>query len=461
MRLGTRISSNCIFSISLFCFSLNAQAQSGQAPGIATLQGMRATYDNQQPLNEPSVRLDDLIKELVHSNPELSAAQKRYEIALTRPAQEGALPDPRITAGWISNGNPLPGAGLGVEPTSNIGLQIAQEFPYPGKRTLRGGMARKEADSEAQMVRARELSLVTQLKTTFYELRFLYEAEDILRRNQTLLQQLLRVAEARYSVGKAMQQDLFKSQVEISILENKLVVLGQKKASMVAEINTLLNRSPSESLGRPELMETLPELGPLPSLQNQAETASPMLRAQQSVIDSKQLGVQMARREYFPDFDVIGGYYNQGRMKDMWEFKVQINVPIYFWRKQRYALEESSLRLVEAQRTYRATDQMLSFRIRDRYLAAEASRKLMDLYSKRIIPQAQFALESSLASYESGGVDFLTVLSNISSILENETNYYEQRAEYLKALAGLEELVAQPLTRASADNGLHKSEVQQ
>jgi cobalt-zinc-cadmium efflux system outer membrane protein len=414
-----------------------------------------------KPSGLPTVKLDALVSELLSKNPELQALRKRYEAALTRPGQESALPDPRITAGWISNGNPLPGAGLGVEPTSNIGFQIAQELPYPGKRTIRGSIARKEADSEAQMYRAKELSLTAQLKTAFYELRFLFETEDILRRNQTLLQQLLRVAEARYSVGKAMQQDLFKSQVEISILENKLVLLEQKKASLVAEIDSLLNRSPSESLGRPEPVESLPELGPLPSLQSQAETASPMLRAQQSVIDSKQLGVQMARKDYYPDFDIMGGYYNQGQMKDMWEFKVQVNVPIYFWRKQRYALEESSLRLVEAQKTYRATDQMLSFRIRDRYLAAEASRKLMDLYSKRILPQAQFALESSLASYETGGVDFLTVLSNLSSILENEINYSEQRAEYLKALAGLEELVARPLDRVFASNGLNKNEVQQ
>ena len=460
MRWRKWISLGCVSSILLYGLAMGGWAQTNQASGSLS-RPLVVTPSPPNAAGEYTLKLDELIKELVRSNPELAAARKRYEAALTRPAQEGALPDPRITAGWISNGNPLPGAGLGVEPTSNIGFQIAQELPYPGKRTIKGGIARKEADSEAQVYRARELSLIAQLKTAFYELSFLYEAQDILRRNQSLLQQLLRVAEARYSVGKAMQQDLFKSQVEISILENKLVVLEQKKASTVAEINLLLNRSPSETLGRPEPTEALPDLGPLPSLQSQAETASPMLRAQQSVIDSKQLGVQMARREYYPDFDVMGGYYNQGSMKDMYEFKVQINVPIYFWRKQRYALEESSLRLVEAQKTYRATDQMLSFRIRDRYLVAEASRKLMDLYSKRVVPQAQFALESSLASYETGGVDFLTVLSNISSILENEMNYYEQRAEYLKALAALEELVAKPLDRASADNGFSKSEVQQ
>jgi outer membrane protein TolC len=429
--------------------------QAGSPPGNT---GPRT---RQAPDTAGTVQLTDLIAELLQANPELAAARKRYEVALTRPSQEGALPDPRLTVGWISNGSPLPWAGLGIEPTSNIGFQVAQAIPYPGKRTIKSGVARKDAESEAQMYRARELNLVAQLKSSFYELRFLYEADDILKRNQILLQQLLNAAEARYAVGKAMQQDLFKSQVEISILDNKLIVNEQKRARVNAEISALLNRPPGSNLSQPEPAGTLPELESLPSLQNLAGTASPLLRAQQSIIDGKQLGLQMAHKDYYPDFDVMGGYYSQGQMKDMWEFKVQVNVPIYFWRKQRYALEESSLRLVEAQKTYRSTDQMLGFQIRDRYLAAEASKKLLELYAKRIIPLAQFALESSLASYETGGVDFLTVLSNFNSILDNEMSYYERRTEYLKALAGLEELVARPLDRASADNEARKSEVQQ
>jgi outer membrane protein TolC len=389
------------------------------------------------------VAIGPLVDELLARNPELQALRKRYEAALTRPYLDSALPDPRITAGWISNGNPLPGFGLGTEPTSNIGFQVAQEFPYPGKRALKGGMARKEADSQGQMFRVRELGLVVQLKGAFHELRFIYEAIDILGRNQSVLERLARVAEARYSVGKAMQQDLIKSQVEISILENRLVLLEQRKASVTAEIVALLNRPAGSPLGRPEPIGKTPDLPPLETLQAQVAQASPMLRAQRDVIDGKQLGVQMARKEYYPDFDVMTGYYNQGRMKDMWEVKVQVNVPLYFWRKQRYGLEESTLRLVEAQRSYRSTEQMLAFRIQDGFRVADASRKLMELYSKRIVPQSRFALESSLAGYETGNVDFLTVLSNFNTILEYEMSYYEQQAEYLKALANLEELTGQ------------------
>jgi AcrB/AcrD/AcrF family len=64
------------------------------------------------------VTLNSLVAELLAKNPELQAVRKRYETALTRPYQDSALLDPCVTAGWSSNGNPVPGAGLGVKFTS-------------------------------------------------------------------------------------------------------------------------------------------------------------------------------------------------------------------------------------------------------------------------------------------------------------------------------------------------------
>jgi outer membrane protein TolC len=106
-------------------------------------------------------------------------------------------------------------------------------------------------------------------------------------------------------------------------------------------------------------------------------------------------------------------------------------------------VEEAGARLSETQRTYRAQEQMISYRIKDQYLAAENARKLMDLYSKRIIPQASLALESSLTGYSTGSIDFLSVLSNVSAILENEMKYYESRTRLLQSIAVLSELVGE------------------
>ncbi len=393
-----------------------------------------------QPEPRPGVlRLQELLPELLAHNPEIQAARKRYEAAQTRPGQEHALPDPKIGAGWSSAGAPWPGAGLGTESTANIGVELSQEIPFPGKRSLRAGMAAKEAEGESQTYQAIQLDQVKQLKSAFHELRFVYDAIDVLRRDQNLLQRLAKVAEARYSVGQGSQQDLIRSEVEISLLDGRTIQLEQHRSSLEAEINKLLNRPVTQSLGRPEALDQVPPLPPLTTLQQQALAQSPMLRSERAAIDSRQLGVEMARKEYYPDFEIMGGYFNQGSMKDMWEFRVQMNIPI-FWKKQRLGLEEAGLRLTESQRTYRAQEQELAFRLRDRYLAAQAAGRLMDLYSKTITPQSNLALESSLGSYETGKIEFTSVLSNFTAILDSEFNFHEQKAEYLKALAEVDEL---------------------
>ena len=98
--------------------------------------------------------------------------------------------------------------------------------------------------------------------------------------------------------------------------------------------------------------------------------------------------------------------------------------------------------------------QWLLFRLRDRYVAAEAALKLMDLYSRQMVPQSELALESSLASYEGGSVDFLTVLSNFTMIRDYQMNYHEQQAEYLKALSGMAELTGSSAAGSTPASGV-------
>ena len=85
----------------------------------------------------------------------------------------------------------------------------------------------------------------------------------------------------------------------------------------------------------------------------------------------------------------------------------------------------------------------------------------MDLYSKQIVPQSQLALESSLASYETGNIDFLSVLSNFNTIRDYQMNFYEQQAEYLKALSRLEELVGSVTVGGITSKGAQNGEVRQ
>jgi outer membrane protein TolC len=395
---------------------------------------------------ESRLSLRALISQAIRSNPEIVAAQKTYEAARQRPTQESSLPDPMISLGWVSVGNPLPGAGLGSQVLSNIGIMYSQELPYPGKLKLRGEISSKEAEATFQQYQGVQLGVISRLKQAYFRLQYTYAASDLLIRYRDLLNELESVTEVRYSVGKTAQQDVFKAQTQVSILETRLVKLEQERVSSEAEINSILNRRPGTPVSRPE--ETKPKelTATLEQLYDVAEQNSPMLRRDQKMIERSELAVNSARKEYYPDVTLSGGYFNQGHMPPMFQFQASFKVPIYYWRKQRAGVNEQVSLLSEARRTYEATDQSLHYRIKDDYTMAQASSRLMKLYTQTVVPQGNSALESSLATYEAGAVDFLSVLTNFTTVLDYEMNYYDEALNYTLALSRLEEMTGQVLT---------------
>jgi outer membrane protein TolC len=254
------------------------------------------------------------------------------------------------------------------------------------------------------------------------------------------------VTEARYSVGRAAQQDVFKAQTQVSILETRLVKLEQERESSEAEINSILNRRPSTPVRRPEDVKPKELTATLEQLYDVAVQNSPMLRRDQRMIERSELAVNSARKEYYPDVTLSGGYFNQGHMAPMYQFQASFKVPIYFWRKQRAGVNQQFSMLSEARRTYEATDQSLHYRIKDDYTMAQASSRLMKLYTQTVVPQGNSALESSLSTYETGTVDFLSVLTNFTTVLDYEMNYYDEALNYQLALSRLEEMTGQALT---------------
>jgi outer membrane protein TolC len=391
--------------------------------------------------------LKDLLAEALNNNPEIVAAQKRYEASRQRPSQVSSLPDPMFSPGYNSTGRPWPGAGLGTEVNSNIGVMISQEIPFPGKRKLAGDMAVKEFEAEWQQYQQTKLSVVSRIKQAYYRRAYAFAAVDVLTRNLDLLRKFLQITEARYAVGKAAQQDIFKAQTQISILETKRVQLEREKRAREAEINSLVNRAPGSPLSRPDDLRVMDLPSGLQELYLSARENSPMLKRDEKMIQRSELAVNAARKEYYPDVTLNGGYYNMGGMSPMYMFRADFKIPLYYFRKQRAAVTEQSQTLTQSRKTYEATNQGLHYRIQDDYSMAETASQLVKLYEHAVIPQARLALESSLSSYETGSVDFLTVFMNYTTVVEYQMNYYDELQNFYLALARLEEMTGRLLVQ--------------
>jgi outer membrane protein, heavy metal efflux system len=390
------------------------------------------------------IALAEVVAEALAKSPEIAAAERRLDAARQRPAQERSLPDPVLSAGYDAAGRPWPGAGLGSEPTANIGFMVSQELPYPGKRDLRGAIASREADAEGQQVEAVRLSVTARVKQAYYRLAYTYAAADALARNRALLETLVKVSETRYGVGQAAQQDVIKAQTQLTILQLQLERLGRERLVREAELNALLARRPATPVGQPDDLQLTDFEPSIDDLVAAAGTHAPLLRRDAVLIDRAQLGLDAARQDYKPDFAVSGGYYYMGEMPPMYAFRFDVRIPLQ--RSRRNAAVAEQVNTVEAaKRSLESARLDIQARLQEDLAIASASARLARLYRESVLPQARLALESSMASYQTGRVDFLSVLTSFGTVLEYEISYYDELASFHAAVSRLEELTGASL----------------
>jgi len=393
-----------------------------------------------QSVNREVLTLDELVLEALEKNPEILAARRKFDAATKRPSQVSTLPEPKFSFTNLGVGHPA--SALNGSDFAYVGVGVSQEFPFPGKLSLMKQVAKKEADSERQMVLETELRVVSRLKRAYYDLYYSHKAIEIVEKNRELLDKFTKIAEAKYRVGSGIQQDVLKAQVEISTLMQRLEMLGQQKASLSAFVNSLLDRPVSTELGTPAQVNKSQLNRPLEELLRVAQENAPRIRSRQEMLDSGAFALNLARKEYMPDFGGSFQYQKTGSLyPDYYMATLEVKVPLYFWRKQRLGVEEAATRLVEMRHEYRMTSQEISFGVKDQFLMAKTSERLLAMYEQGVIPQAAASLESALAGYQTGKVDFLTLINNLTVLLNFEMDYYRELSNQQKAVARLEEFV--------------------
>jgi len=381
---------------------------------------------------ERRLDLSGLIRELDGANPEIKAARQRWESAKAVVPQVQTLPDPRLQLGYQR----MPMVPPVVE---GVMYGIGQEIPFPGKLKLKGEVAQRDAERLEQEYNATRLRLLAALKQVYYDLHFVHKSIDIVERNKALLTQFEKTAKARYSVGQAAQQDVFRAQVEISRVLDRLAVLDQQKESLHAAINRLLNRPPDGALGTPEEVHSTLLTVPLQELNQRAIEFSPALLATAKGIDRSERSVSLAKQQYYPDFDVTAlGIRNDKINDNGYQIMVGIKIPLFYETKQKQGVHEALANLEGAREDFTAARQDLLFQVKDGFVQAQRAERLITILRDAIIPQATLGLQSAQAGYAVGKVDFLTLLNSLLTLQDSQLELHSEMVNHEKALARLE-----------------------
>ncbi len=388
------------------------------------------------------LNLQELIDEALQNNHDILMSESGVSALKFRVPQAESLPDPMVMLGYQNDGiRDLYTFGDGMGADSQWMFSVSQMFPFPGKLPLKGRMASSNAESRKAALDSMRLKLAARVKELYYELFLTYKKIDLIHDMSALFSRIEDAALARYSSGMAPQQEVLMAQTEKYMLFEKEEMLKQKIQSLEAMLNSTLGRYVSSPLDRPtEPSRTEYDHDPDELIKVSFEN-SPEIKANEKMIAEAETRVEMAKKEYYPDFTVNASYFAKGPdFPDMWSLTTSINIPLFYRTKQRHAVYEAGALLSGTVHERDATKFMLSSGIRDNYSMLTSADKLMDLYKNGLVPKTHQDFESALAGYTTGKVEALTVITRLKSLVDFEMLYWVQFVEREKAIARLEAL---------------------
>lgn len=384
------------------------------------------------------LNLTVLVRQATERNPEVLAAQRAVQVKRARIPQAGAWADPTVSVSYGGNALP-PFTLMRADPSSARELMAEQTIPYPGKTRLRTEIASRGADAEELAYEAAVRRVARQVKAAYFDLAYVDNSLAILQEDREALEGFEKVTATRYSVGKAAQQDVLRAQLEVTRLAQRATLLTQQRRTLEAQLNSLRDFPVDAPVGKPAAVQPSVLTYRQDQLQQAAQANYPTLKQRQMTVNQDRLSVDLARKEARPDFSVGYLFMQRNGLPDMYGITLSTSVPIFHHQKQDMAIAEAAANLAAAREMQANELTLLRYQVRQDFLEVQATEQLLKLYSQGVKPQSSLTLESSINSYETGGVDFLSVLSNFEAVIDAELDYHLQVTNHEKALARLEE----------------------
>ncbi len=389
-------------------------------------------------------QLESLLKNALTKNHEILMMEHRVKGAKHRISQSGALPDPMLMFGYQNEG--WSRFTLGEMQGAQWAFSVSQSLPFPGKLSLKKEVAEKEAEVTSISLEALKTSTAQRVYELYYDLFLVQKSLQLLKSNHSVLQQMEEIALSRLSLGLIRQQEVLSIQSQKYMLMEQEAMFRQKAEALEGMLNTIADRevsSPFSPIPDIELTDFNHTLQDLIRLSEEGSFELKTKRQAQKVWESK---IDLARREYYPDFTVSAGIFPRtGPFLDMWSLTVSMNIPLFYKSKQRQMVYEAEAMSNEARHEIKASMALLQASLRENLAMIQSADKIMEIYKKALIPTAYQELETMLYSYRVGTIETSEVVQKIRQIIDLESAYWRQVVDRQKAVIRIKALTGKLL----------------
>ena len=406
-------------------------------PSMAQAQGLGA-----------GAKLDELITEALSNNPQLAAARQASSAARARIDQATSLDAPQAGVEFFQT--PVKSFPNPIKDGMETDYYIQQMIPFPGTLAGMGKAAGNYADMAGQEYKALERKIIRDLKAAYYKLYFVEREIGINREIQDLLEELNRIASINYEVGKGDQAGILRIQTELSTLRIDELNLDKEKKVTMAMVNTILGRPAGSDIDPAEdIRQEIPPLS-LHRLDSLALQTRPELRGMESNIKMNEAELFVSKRELFPEF-MLRFMYKDMKMtgNDYWSTMIGFTVPQAFWSRAKYRakVEESRINIQKAEEEYENMRNMVVFQVHEAFENLQANSKIIRYYQDNLLPQAEQTMQSTIAAYRAGTMDFLMAMDAVRMFFESRLDYQKGIMDCMVSLADLEQAVGTDMLR--------------
>lgn len=397
-------------------------------------------------VESPVSEVEALVAEALAHNPEIVASHEKWRMLVAKARGAGALDDPMLML-KIQNGMISDPLAFDMDDSTAKVIGISQMLPFAGKRDLLRTGAEQEAKSVEWELAERKVELRRMVQDAWAQLALVQDSLRLVTENIALLDSLSRLAETGYGTGMVRQKDVLRTQIERSRMEEMRIGLEQRQKSLAAMFAALLHR-PMDAPPPVAKGAIVPVQTSAADLETLAFATRPELFVRSTRLEQARTSETLARREYYPDFTLSFEYMQRDAFsgdpasmgEDMYSAGVSFNLPVQL-NKRRAMVAEAQAQGRMAEAEVEQLRHEIRRGISDTLARLTASAAMAQLYDGGIIPQAQFATESLLSSYQVGKGDLMPVLDSQMQLFGLRQRYYEFVAENQMQRAELEALV--------------------
>jgi outer membrane protein TolC len=432
----TRFFSALFFALA-FCFFVLS------APVLSSDRSDLNHPDKNAAESAPDRELLDLEKAqsmALANHPSLQELEAVIRSSRNREVYIGELPDPDLSLSLVNL--PVDSLALDEDPMNQIKVGVRQKIPFPGKLSLK---QQKEAlGRERYRLKLRDLEarLVKEVRKAWLDVFYQNRALEVIDANLKLFEDLLSVARTQYTVGRGLQQDILLAQLERDRLEDERIRL--KNALELAKDKLVeLTLAEPDSLSIPDELPDLAELPPLEDILS-GLSEHPMILAQKKRIRRRDTFVELARKEYYPDFGVEVSYGHRrardmegDRHSDFVSGGVTMELPVFHEDRQDRRVAAAREEKTAARKKLESLMVKLKRRARSAWSDMRHYRRRVDLFQETILPESQNTIEANRSAYISGRLDFLDLVRSRIQDYKYELKLWKLRVESVKSRAEL------------------------